>query len=63
MELREWSGPKDLAEWLDLPVATIYRWRHTGIGPPAVRVGKHLRYRRRDVERWLAEQADPRPAA
>lgn len=47
-----------LAELLDVPERTIYSWRQRGEGPPAYRVGKHLRYRRRDVDAWLERQRD-----
>jgi len=43
----------ELAEWLAVPVATLYQWRYTGNGPRALKVGRHLRYRRSDVEAWL----------
>ena len=50
--------------WLKVPVKTLYQWRYTGTGPPAIRCGKHLRYRRSEVLRWLEEQADqPRRSA
>lgn len=53
-----------VAEHLQLPVATLYRYRHRGEGPRAARVGRHLRYRRADVEEWVEQQYDqPRPAA
>lgn len=52
-----------LADHLRVPVATIYNWRWAGKGPRAIRVGRHLRYRRSDVEAWLEQQADPIPAA
>lgn len=45
---------KQLAELLQVPVATIYRWRHFGEGPCGIRVsGRHVRYRRSDVEAFL----------
>ena len=44
---------QDLAEFLDVPVATIYAWRYRRQGPPGLRVGKHLRYRRADVDEWI----------
>ncbi|MDH3262077.1 MAG: helix-turn-helix domain-containing protein [Gemmatimonadota bacterium] len=44
---------EELAEYLGVPVATIYAWRHRHEGPPGFRVGKHLRYRSRDVEAWI----------
>ncbi len=49
-------SPKDLASYLGLPVATIYRWRSYGYGPPGVRVGRHVRYRIEAVDQWLDEQ-------
>lgn len=48
----------ELSEFLRIPRATLYRWRQDGSGPKAVRVGKHLRYRRSAVEAWLNRQAD-----
>lgn len=56
-------GPEWLAEYLGVPVQTVYSWRTTGKGPRAIRVGRHLRYRAADVEAWLERQADPAPAA
>ena len=44
--------PADLAERLGVPLATLYRWNHTGDGPPYLRVGKHVRYRLADVINW-----------
>ncbi len=47
-----WS-PERLSRFLDIPVATIYRWRSTGEGPPGFRIGKHLRFAKADVLAWL----------
>ncbi len=47
---------EDLATYLDIPVATIYAWRYRRQGPPGFRVGRHLRFRREDVERWITER-------
>jgi predicted site-specific integrase-resolvase len=44
--------PHDLAERLQLPADTIKKWRVTGEGPLFIRVGKYVRYREVDVERW-----------
>lgn len=61
----QYISPEDLAQMLNVPVGTVYQWRTRGVGPAGFRVGKHVRYRREDVERWIAEQmaADPRSAA
>jgi len=50
--------PDELAALLGIPLATIYRWRSRGDGPCGIRVGRHVRYRTEDVERWLDEQRD-----
>ena len=45
-----------VADYLSVPKQTIYQWRTKGYGPKGVRVGKHVRFRPEDVERWLDEQ-------
>jgi excisionase family DNA binding protein len=47
----------EAAEYLGIPVATLYRWRHHGTGPKAYRVGRHLRYDPALVRQWLDGQA------
>jgi excisionase family DNA binding protein len=47
---------EDLAEYLEVPVATIYAWRYHRQGPPGFRVGKHLRFRWSDVEAWINDR-------
>ena len=44
---------QELSDWLQVPVATIYQWRHQGKGPNGVRVGRYVRYRRVDVDEWI----------
>lgn len=43
----------DLADFLGVPVKTLYQWRHRGYGPKGVRVGRYVRYRPEDVFSWL----------
>ena len=43
----------DVAEYLGVPVKTLYDWRHRGYGPTSKRIGKHLRYRPQDVISWF----------
>jgi excisionase family DNA binding protein len=47
---------QDLADYLDVPVATIYGWRYRRQGPPGFRIGRHLRFRWSDVERWIEDR-------
>ncbi|NEE02072.1 helix-turn-helix transcriptional regulator [Phytoactinopolyspora halotolerans] len=57
-ENRTWT-PEDVAEYLGVPISTLYRWRYIGYGPRAARVGRHLRYLPEDVRAWLHEQQEP----
>ena len=50
-------SPPQLAAYLNVPLATIYDWRHRRCGPPGFRLGKHVRYRKADVEQWIDDQA------
>jgi excisionase family DNA binding protein len=50
---------QELADLLQVPLKTIYTWRYKGTGPPAVPVGKYLRFRPEDVAAWLDARADP----
>jgi excisionase family DNA binding protein len=52
--------PPELAEMLGVSIETLYGWRHRGEGPVGYRIGRHLRYRRARVEKWLEMQADRR---
>jgi excisionase family DNA binding protein len=47
---------RELAEYLSVPTGTLYVWRSNGDGPPGIKVGRHVRYRAEDVERWLEER-------
>ena len=46
----------EVAEYLRVPLKSLYAWRYTHDGPPSARVGKYLRYRRTDVDDWLDAQ-------
>ena len=35
---------------------TLERWRVSGNGPPFVKLGKAVRYRRSDLDEWLASR-------
>jgi excisionase family DNA binding protein len=44
----------DLADYLDVPVQTLYDLRSPGRGPRGFRVGRRLHFRKSEVEAWLA---------
>lgn len=51
------ASPADVAAYLGVPVKTLYQWKYRGTGPTALKVGRHLRYRWREVDAWLDQQA------
>jgi excisionase family DNA binding protein len=48
--------PGQVAEYLGIKTKTLHNWRCRRIGPPGVKVGGLLRYRREGVDRWIAAQ-------
>jgi predicted DNA-binding transcriptional regulator AlpA len=48
----------ELAAYLAVPVKTLYAWRYRREGPPALRVGRYLRYRWSDIQRWIDQRID-----
>lgn len=52
-----WSAG-ETAEFLGVPVATLYQWRYQHKGPRAYRVGRWLRYDPADVRLWLRNQLE-----
>lgn len=59
--MESWVTPQELADELRIPLATIYQWRHRGDGPVGHRIGRHVRYRRQNIEHWLVQQRDAPP--
>jgi len=43
----------DLSEFLGIAVNTIHGWRSKNYGPPARKIGKHLRYDPAQVREWI----------
>ena len=56
LDSREFLDPPSLSHLLHVSVPTLYGWRYRRVGPPAYRIGRHLRYRRSEVEEWLRDQ-------
>ena len=61
-DLRPLLSAEDLADFLGVPLNTVYVWNHRRQGPPALKVGRHLRYRWAEVEAWLIDQEVDRAA-
>jgi len=55
----------EVAELLGVPEKTLRNWSSQRRGPHSFHVGKTVRYRAQEVDRWLAAQeaAAPRGAA
>jgi excisionase family DNA binding protein len=49
---------QELADYLDVPLKTIYAWRYRGQGPRGFRVGRHVRFRLSDVQHWVSDQLE-----
>ena len=49
---------EDVCDLLGVPVTTLYKWRERKSGPKGFKVGKRIRWRRSEINRWLAEQGD-----
>ncbi|GAA1028007.1 hypothetical protein GCM10009557_11460 [Virgisporangium ochraceum] len=54
--VRPLASPAEVAEFLGVSVSTLVDWRYRRRGPAWATVGRHVRYRWSDVERWLTAQ-------
>jgi predicted site-specific integrase-resolvase len=54
--MREVDTISATAAYVGVPVESLRKWRSAGTGPPVAKVGRHLRYRKAQVDRWLAER-------
>lgn len=55
---------QDVADFLGVPLATLYQWRTKGTAPRAMKVGRHIRFRQADLDAWCERNADePRVGA
>lgn len=54
-------GVEEVASMIGVSASTVRWWRQTGKGPRSARIGKHVRYRRADIEAWLDSQFESEP--
>jgi len=52
---------RTLAEYLGVPVSTVYEWRSNRKGPAAYRFGKRVMFAVSDVRAWVEQQREPAP--
>ena len=46
---------QQIATMLNVGIATVWRWRDAGKLPSPVKIGAIVRWRRDDIERWIAD--------
>lgn len=57
-DLRSLLTIQEVADLLAVPAKTVRDWRLRGIGPPGIKLGRHVRFRPLDVETWLEAQRE-----
>jgi excisionase family DNA binding protein len=53
----EFLTSDETSRLMKVPTRTLERWRYAGSGPRFLRIGRHVRYRRADIDLWLETQA------
>ncbi len=46
----------ELSALIKVPTKSLQRWRWAGFGPKFVKLGHAVRYRRSDIDDWIAAQ-------
>ena len=49
---------KQVAEFLSISIQTVWAWRVQGRLPPAVKIGKAVRYDIKDLEKFIFENKE-----
>ena len=44
---------KEASEFIRIPEGTLVQYRHRGRGPAYIRLGRHVRYEKKELKRWL----------
>lgn len=52
----EFFTTEQVSNMLGVQPNTLEIWRHRGIGPPFVKMGRLVRYKSSDLDRWITEQ-------
>jgi hypothetical protein len=59
--LADWIAREQLAQELMITTDTLSRWEARREGPPCMRVGRKVFYRRASVEQWLLNREQSQP--
>jgi hypothetical protein len=59
--LADWIARDQLAQQLMITTDTLSRWEARREGPPCMRVGRKVFYRRTSVEAWLLSREQGQP--
>jgi predicted DNA-binding transcriptional regulator AlpA len=51
-------GMKEVADFLGIPINTLYQWRSKNYGPPGKRIGKYVRFVPDQVKAWVESLPD-----
>ena len=54
---------EEVCEYLGVARRTLDRWNARRIGPPQVRMGGLIRYRRQSLDKWLESREQEQPRA
>lgn len=54
----DWLKPGEVSEEFRVSVNTLADWRYKGVGPRFAKFGKHVRYRRSDLDAWVEVQLE-----
>lgn len=61
--LDDWISRAGLAKELGVSVDTLGRWETRRMGPPCIRLGRRVYYRKDAVRQWLRERETKRPGS
>lgn len=56
VDRRPLATAEEIADYLGVPLATVYQWSSRGGGPRLIKVGRHLRARWSDIEAYLDDK-------
>jgi hypothetical protein len=57
LEMRRLMQPAEAAEYLGgLVTGTLAKWRHYGMGPAYIKVGKRVLYARDDLDKFIDDR-------